>query len=163
MHAYVFSKPESDDLQTPIFATGEHGREESTMLFTEADLASRFQAAAGWQDEEVVVELDAIPLLKWLIRLHESGTRYLVIDPDPEKYQQQAALPTMTVEDLLQDSVRELVRRFRLPISTAAERRSSVKIFSCQSCGNTVEQRLGNVTPVCCDRPMLVEANAVAS
>lgn len=163
MNAYVFSKPESEELQTPIFATGEDGQEESAMLFTEADLASQFRSKVGWQDEEIVVELSAIPLLKWLIQLQESGTRYLVIDPDPEEYTQESPLPTTTIGDLLQDSVRQLMRRFRVSIPKAEEPPSTVRIFHCQSCGNTVEQRLGNVTPVCCDRSMLIEAGMAAS
>lgn len=158
MTVFVFSKPNSDDLQTPIFTAGPDGNEESAMLFTKKEAAEDFRKTAGWRDEECVVGLDSDQLLKWLIELRQSGVKHLAVNPKADTYQERRTLPTLNVERQL-DELATLLQK-RLDEQPPAPQRilSSVKLFHCQSCGNVVERRHGNLTPTCCGHAMTLAA-----
>lgn len=152
MTVFTFSKPHCEDLQTPIFESGPGESGDAAMLFTKSELAKDFRSNAGWNDEEHVVELTPIPLLQWLLELKQDGTNYLVVNPSPQAYADGRPLPTIKIETRLRELTAQLIQQF--DATPQNHRTVRVKIFHCRSCGQTVEQRLGNITPVCCGEKM---------
>lgn len=82
MASYVIAKKGSDLLDTPVFYAGESGNEEALAVFTDLDSAKGYLSAAGWTGDHDVGELTALQLLRWLVKAHDQGIRYLAINPD---------------------------------------------------------------------------------
>lgn len=81
---YVIAKKGEEQLDSPVFQAGESGEDEAVLLFTSAELAQRYVDEAGWGDEQEVGELEAVDVLRWLVRALEEGTDCVVVNPNRE-------------------------------------------------------------------------------
>lgn len=81
MSAYVIAKKEEELLDTPVFYAGESNAEEAIAVFTGRDTAARYIEDAGWKENYEVGELNAIDLLRWVVKAHDEGTQYLAVNP----------------------------------------------------------------------------------
>lgn len=108
--AYVIAQRGRDYLDSPVFHAGATGQEEAIAVFTSVDLAQKYIDDAGWADEHQAGLLDELQLLRWVVRAHEQGTQYVVINPNRTAQMAGEAQQVVAIEEKLAAFAEALTR-----------------------------------------------------
>ena len=109
MACYLITRTDSEDLETIVFAIGEEQQQESIAAFMSPEKASDYIAAAGWEDEYCVAELEPIDTLRWLLQAYDEGITSLVINPEFDSQADGDMVDSMNIAEQLTKAGRELI------------------------------------------------------
>ena len=98
---YLLANKESKLLETTIFQSEEG---DAVVVFTDRKHAETYISEAGWEDEMVVAELRAIPLLEWLLLCFKDGVKLMAINPRREEQESGYRLSTLNIEAQLENA-----------------------------------------------------------
>lgn len=79
MSAFLISKRNSEQIDTPVFADAD-ANEELVLVFTDPSRADDFIRQSNTINHQVI-ELDDISFMEWLIQCHRTGVKSMVTDP----------------------------------------------------------------------------------
>ena len=99
MATYLLANKGTKELETTVFES-EAG--DAVAVFTDPKNAQQYIDDAGWQDEMVVAELNAVELMKWLILCHEDGVQLMATDPRRSEQESGMRISTLNIEAQLE-------------------------------------------------------------
>ena len=114
MSVFVIADSKCQDLVTSVYRTDDG---DAAMLFTSNETAASYleHSASGESAKEglTVAELDAIPLLQWLLEAYEDGVAHLVVDPDYAAVDRGASVPSLNLAAQLEQASAHILQLAR--------------------------------------------------
>ena len=95
MATFLLANKGTKELETTVFSS-ESG--DAVAVFTDYNNAEQYIQDAGWQDEMVVAELDAVHFMEWLITCHKNGVKLMATDPRRSEHESGLRITTLDIE-----------------------------------------------------------------
>ena len=92
---YLLANKDTEMLETTVF-NSEEG--DAVAVFTDRKCAEAYIKDAGWADEMVVAELEAIPFIEWLILCFKDGVKLMAVDPRRQEQENGMRVSTLDIE-----------------------------------------------------------------
>ena len=109
MSAFVIAKRNCADWDLPVFHAGEQDDDEAIAAFTSVARAANYICDADMDGEHNVQEVAAVELFAIMVKAHEEGIRYMVINPDRARHMLGERQPVLILEEHIARSAHSLM------------------------------------------------------